>query len=78
MYELEAIPEKEARDYAELIGARFFYTSAKNDFGIDDLFKYIAQKYINPNFTDFDSTEGGSNLKLGSKNGNSNKGCCKS
>ena len=41
----EKIDEGLARDYAKEIGAMFCSTSAKNDYGISDLFLQIAKKY---------------------------------
>ena len=41
----ENVDETEARDFAKQIGAIFCSTSAKNRFGIDDLFLEIAKKY---------------------------------
>ena len=41
----EKVDEEMARKYAEEIGATFCSTSAKNAFGISDLFLQIAKKY---------------------------------
>ena len=42
----EQVDEGEARNYAKEIGALFFTTSAKNDYGISDLFLQTAKKYL--------------------------------
>ena len=42
----EQVDEGEARNYAQEIGALFFTTSAKNDYGISDLFLQTAKKYL--------------------------------
>ena len=41
MYDEEAVPEQEAREYAKSIGAIFQLTSAQNNSGINELFKNI-------------------------------------
>ena len=50
MYELEEVEESEGRAFAKEIGAIFKYTSAKNATGIDELFKSIGNKFIEPNY----------------------------
>ena len=42
----EQVDEGEARNYAKEIGALFFTTSAKNDYGISELFLQTAKKYL--------------------------------
>ena len=49
LYEEEQIEEEVGRNFAKDIGAIFRYTSAKNSSGIDELFKSIGQKLIDPN-----------------------------
>ena len=41
----EEVDEGDARNYAKELGAMFCSTSAKNDYGITDLFLQIAKKY---------------------------------
>ena len=43
----ERVDEEEARNFAKNSGAIFCSTSAKNDYGITDLFIQIAKKYTN-------------------------------
>lgn len=50
MYEEEQIEESVGRNFAKEIGAIFRYTSAKNASGIDELFKAIGNKMIDPNY----------------------------
>ena len=50
LYESEAVPETEARDFAKSINALFALTSAQNNSGIDELFYNIGNKYLDPNF----------------------------
>ena len=83
MYEQEEVEENEGKDLAKQLGAIFQKTSAKESTGVEDLFKKIGKKFINPN-----STVGGSNskaenkpkgqkLKAGEqKTDGGKKGCC--
>ena len=50
LYDEEVVPEQEARDYAKSIGAVFSLTSAQNNSGINELFKNLAIKYLDPNY----------------------------
>ena len=50
LYDEEAVPEKEAREFAESIGAIFTLTSAQNNSGVNKLFENIGKKFLNPNF----------------------------
>ena len=43
----EKVDEGEARNYAQEINALFYPTSAKNDYGITDLFLQIVKIYTN-------------------------------
>ena len=48
-YDEEAVPEEEARDYAKSIEAIYQLTSAQNNSGINELFKSMGAKYLDPN-----------------------------
>ena len=50
LYEEEAVPESEAREFAQKIGAIFELTSAQNNTGINELFQNVGNKYLDPNF----------------------------
>ena len=50
LYESEAVPEAEAREFAESIGAIFGLTSAQNNTGINELFHDAGNKYLDPSF----------------------------
>ena len=50
LYEQEAVPEQEARKFAEEHNAIFMYVSAKNGTNIDELFDACIKKYFDPNF----------------------------
>ena len=49
LYDEEAVPEQEARDFAKSIGAVFCLTSAQDNKGIEELFKEIGKAYLDPN-----------------------------
>jgi len=86
MYEHEEIEELVGRNFAKDIGAIFRYTSAKNASGIDELFKAIGSKLIDPNYEEGGKVEvdnehekiRSQTLKMGNNNGNKkkDKGCC--
>ena len=46
LFEEEEVPEDEAKQYAQSVGAIFQLTSCKKNFGIDELFKICGQKYL--------------------------------
>ena len=48
LYDNEDVSEEEVREFAESIGALFRLTSAQNNTGIDELFKDLAIKYLDP------------------------------
>ena len=50
LYDEEAVSEQEARDFAKSIGAIFSLTSAQSNTGINELFKDLGRKYLDPNF----------------------------
>ena len=60
LFDKEQVPEAEARQYAAEIGAVFKLTSACQATGIEELFKSIGCKILNPNYKDDDE---GSNSK---------------
>ena len=74
MYEKEAVPENEAREFASKINAIFSLTSAQNNTGINELFTDAGNKYLDPNFQqkiNDDAEEGGAdskNIKLDANN----------
>ena len=49
LIEKEEVDEKDAKKFAEEMNIDFFKTSAKNDFGIEELFSQIAKKYTGRN-----------------------------
>jgi GTP cyclohydrolase I len=44
-YELEEVPEREAKSFAKEIKAKYQLISAKNRTGIDELFENIGKKF---------------------------------
>ena len=50
LYENEAVPEAEAREFAESIGAIFGLTSAQVNTGVTELFMDAGNKYLDPSF----------------------------
>ena len=50
LIDTEQVDEKTGRAFAKEIGAIFKSTSAKNQKGIEELFKDIGNKYVDPNF----------------------------
>ena len=50
LYVDEDVPEQEARDFAESINAIFALTSAKDNDGVEKLFRDIGNKYLESNF----------------------------
>ena len=46
LYDKEEVPEQEARDFAESINAIFALTSAKDNDGVEKLFRDIGNKYL--------------------------------
>ena len=57
MFDKEAVTEEEARNFANEIGAQFQLTSAFKNMGIEDLFRMVGCKYLDPNFQDKISEE---------------------
>ena len=76
----------EAREYANQIGAIFKLTSACSGAGIEDLFKSVGCKYLDPNYRDEGASQGNTandnkpNVKLTTEKTKDNKekkkGCC--
>ena len=52
LIEKEQVNEAEARKYAKEVGALFKVTSACTAAGIEELFRSIGCKLLNPNYTD--------------------------
>ena len=50
MFDKEAVTEDAAKAFAKEIGAQFQLTSAFKNIGIDELFKLVGSKYLDPNF----------------------------
>ncbi len=82
LYEKEEVEESEGKKLAKEIGAIFQKTSAKESFGIDDLFIKIGLKFISPYNKDGNSTEKNEikqdkkKIKLERIEGKQQRGCC--
>jgi hypothetical protein len=50
MYDVEEIEESVGRNYAKEVNAVYKYTSAKNSTGIEELFRIIGNKFIDPSY----------------------------
>ena len=79
-YDDEEVPEQEAREFAESIGAVFSLTSAQNNSGIDELFKDMGKKYLDnqnqelkQNTIKLDRND----VAKGNKEQKNTKSCCK-
>lgn len=58
LFDKEQVPEADARQYAKEIGAVFKLTSACTATGIEELFKSIGYKYLDPNFKEDEEGSG--------------------
>jgi hypothetical protein len=90
LFDKEQVPEADARNYASEIGAVFKLTSACTAAGIEELFKSIGCKFLDPNYKeDGDITGGNSGGQSNSTGGGAvkldankakedtkKKGCC--
>jgi len=82
LYEKEEVEESEGKKLAKEIGAIFQKTSAKESFGIEDLFIKIGLKFISPYNKDGNSTEKNEikpdkkKIKLERIEGKQQRGCC--
>ena len=81
LYDNEQVSEDEARNFANEIGAVFKLTSASTNQGIEELFKGVGCRVLDPNYSDdSDNSEKkkDSNIKLDEKNTGKKKrkGCC--
>ena len=50
LYNQSQVPDEEAKNWADSIGAIFQFTSAKSNSGIDLLFENLAKKFFDPEF----------------------------
>lgn len=71
LFDKEQVSEAEARKYASEIGAIFKLTSACTANGIEDLFRSIGCKFLDPNYKDDDTVSG---VNTGSSGAQNNQG----
>ena len=80
LYDNEQIPEEEARSFANEIGAVFQLTSASTNTGIEELFRSVGCKVLDPNYNvdDNDPNKQKGKIKLDDDKGKTKKkkGCC--
>lgn len=86
LYEYEQVDKEEVKDFCNEINAILKFTSAKDNFCIDDLFKELGNKFINSDFMkealeNYTEWEEEKKLKIGDNNDQNNikkvkKGCC--
>ena len=82
MYEFEEVTDDEGKAYAKEIKAIFQKTSAKTENGVNELFKMIGQKFVNPqtentsNLTKEEQKKRGEKLKKEQNKQNKKNGCC--
>ena len=75
LYDNEQISEEEAKNFANEIGAVFKLTSASTNTGIEDLFKGIGYKVLDPNFNP-DANNTTNKITLDGKANKKKKACC--
>ena len=80
LYDNEQVSEEEARKFADEIGAVFKLTSASTNTGIEELFKGVGCKVLDPNYVDDnDPSKKNNNIILNDEKDNKNKkkkACC--
>jgi hypothetical protein len=88
LFDKEQVPEADARSYASQIGAVFKLTSACSGTGIEELFKTIGCKFLDPNYKEDEEAGSGSTGQSGNAGGavkldankakenTKKKGCC--
>ena len=79
LYDNEQVPEDEARAFANEIGAAFKLTSANTNTGIEELFRALGCRILDPNYSEeSDSNNIKPNIKIEveDKNTKKKKGCC--
>ena len=52
LFEMEAVKEDEAKEFAKSINANFYLTSAKNNVLITELFLHSGRLFIDPNYSE--------------------------
>jgi small GTP-binding protein len=51
-FELEAVKDEEAKEFADEIGAQYFQVSAKSGAGINYMFEILGNLFLDPEFSD--------------------------
>ena len=87
LYDHEQVDKNEVKEFCEDINSVFKYTSAQDNYGIDDLFKELGNKFIHSNFMKeirencSDNMEENEKVKIEDKKkkefiNKNKKGCC--
>lgn len=82
LYDKEQVTEEEVKKFAEEINALFRLTSAFENQGIDELFKCVGSRYLDPAWQDIIKPAGntggsGKVVLTGGQKTKDKKGCCK-
>ena len=75
LMENEAVSQQEAEEYANNVGAVFQLTSAKENFGIEELFENCTKKYLEKNYSKQNNQKKGQTF-LKDKKDEKKKNCC--
>ena len=73
LYDNEQVSEDEARAFANEIGAIFKLTSANTNTGIEELFKAVGCKVLDPNYNEENEKTNNNNNNNNSNNNNENR-----
>ena len=78
LYDDEAVSEEEARNFANEIGAIFKLTSASTNSGIEELFKALGCRFLDPDYIEDYDEKRNNSIKLDNNNKQKKKKkCCK-
>ena len=79
LYDNEQVPEDEARAFANEIGAVFKLTSANTNTGIEELFRALGYRILDPNYSEENEAynkKPNIKIEVEDKNTKKKKGCC--
>ena len=79
LYDNEQVPEDEARAFANEIGAVFKLTSANTNTGIEELFRALGCRILDPNYSEENEAynkKPNIKIEVEDKNTKKKKGCC--
>ena len=79
LFQIEEVPEKEAREFAKSINAGFHLISCKNSVNIREVFEDCARRYLEVNdliYNDNNKKDDDKKIDLKGNNKVAKKGCC--